>query len=48
MPAFTYVDYALNKILVAFFTVSFYGRACETVQTDENMGKNAAPKSRSP
>jgi hypothetical protein len=36
-----------GKILIALFTVLF-GQPCETVQTDENMGKNAAQKSRSP
>jgi len=34
--------------LLRFFTVLFYGRPCETAQTNENMGKNAAPKSGSP
>ena len=37
-----------ENVLVALFTVSFYGRPCETVQTEENMGKNATSKSRSP
>jgi hypothetical protein len=38
----------VGKILIALFTVLFYGQPCETVQTDENMGKNAAQKSRPP
>jgi len=37
-----------EEILVAFFTVYFYGGRYETAQTDKNMGKNAAPKSHSP
>jgi len=37
-----------DKILIALFTVLFYGLPCETVQTNENMGKNAAEKSRTP
>src|SRR5437667_2373375 len=37
-----------HKRFFAFFTVLFCGRPCETAQTDENMGKNAAPKSHLP
>jgi len=37
-----------GRIFVAFFTVLFYGQPCETVQTHENMEKNANAKSYPP
>jgi len=37
-----------EKNIVTFFAVRFYGWPCETMQTVENVGKNAASKSSPP